>query len=214
MSLSTTATNALTFAEAGRINLAGAEISAYDPASKWLFVTSNTGLQVVSLANPAQPVLVTTLNFTTLGFATTDITSVAVSNGVLAVALPNADKALPGQVVFLNAANGALINAVTVGALPDSLTFTPDGSKLLVANEGELNSTGTDGDGSVSIIDLSNGAANATVTTATFEAFDGQEDALRAAGVRIFAGRSVSQDVEPEYIAVSADGLSAMVTFQ
>ncbi|NKE44254.1 hypothetical protein HB662_05660 [Roseomonas frigidaquae] len=214
MSLSTTPTNALNFAETGSIALAGAEISAFDKDSQRLFVTSSAGLQVVDLSNPAQPVLVTTIDFTGLGFATTDITSVAVSNGLVAVALPNADKALPGQVVFLNAADGTLINAVTVGALPDAVTFTPDGSKLLVANEGELNEAGTDGDGSVSIIDLSNGAASATVTTATFDAFDGQEDALRAAGVRIFEGRSVSQDVEPEYIAVAADGLSAMVTLQ
>jgi 2',3'-cyclic-nucleotide 2'-phosphodiesterase (5'-nucleotidase family) len=214
MSLSTTATNALTFAETGSLALAGAEISAFDPGSQRIFVTSNAGLQVVDLSDPAAPVLVTTIDFTDLGFATTDITSVAVKNGVVAVALPNADKALPGQVVLLNAADGALLSSVTVGALPDSLTFTPDGSRILVANEGELNEDGTDGDGSVSIIDLSAGAANATVTTATFDAFDGQEDALRAAGVRIFEGRSVSQDVEPEYVAISADGLTAMVTLQ
>ncbi len=214
MSLSTTPTNALTFAEAGHINLAGAEISAYDKVSQRLFVTSGAGLQIVDLSDPAQPVLVTTIDFTDLGFATTDITGVDVRNGVVAVALPNADKALPGQVVLLNAADGALLNAVTVGALPDNVTFTPDGSKVLVANEAELNSTGTDADGSVSIIDLSAGVANATVTTATFDAFNGQEDALRAAGVRIFEGRSVAQDVEPEYIAISADGLTAMVTLQ
>ncbi|WP_439596518.1 choice-of-anchor I family protein [Falsiroseomonas sp.] len=214
MSLSTIATNALSFAETGSLTLAGAEISAFDPGSDRLFVTSNAGLQVVDLSNPAAPVLLATIDFTDLGFATTDITSVAVKNGVVAVALPAADKAQPGQVVLLNAADGALLNAVTVGALPDSLTFTPDGSRILVANEGELNEDGTDGDGSVSIIDLSAGAANATVTTATFDAFDGQEDALRAEGVRIFAGRSVSQDVEPEYVAISADGQTAMVTLQ
>ncbi|NKC32554.1 choice-of-anchor I family protein [Falsiroseomonas selenitidurans] len=214
MSLSTTATNALTFSQSGNLALAGAEISAFDPASDRLFVTSSAGLQVVDLSDPAAPSLVSTIDFTTLGFATTDITSVAVKNGLVAVALPNADKTLPGQVVFLNAADGSLINAVTVGALPDSVTFTPDGTKLLVANEAELNETGTDADGSVSIIDVSAGAANATVTTATFDAFDGQEDALRAEGVRIFAGRSVSQDVEPEYIGVSADGSTALVTLQ
>ncbi|MBU8539284.1 choice-of-anchor I family protein [Falsiroseomonas tokyonensis] len=214
MSLSTTPTNALTIVESGSLALVGAEISAFDPGSNRLFVTSSAGLQVVDLSNPAEPVLLTTIDFTDLGFATTDITSVAVANGVVAVALPNADKAQPGQVVLLNAADGALLNAVEVGALPDSLTFTPDGNRILVANEGELNEDGTDGDGSVSIIDLGAGAANATVTTATFDAFDGQEDALRAEGVRIFAGRSVSQDVEPEYVAISADGQTAMVTLQ
>jgi 2',3'-cyclic-nucleotide 2'-phosphodiesterase (5'-nucleotidase family)/DNA-binding beta-propeller fold protein YncE len=214
MSLSTSPTNALSFSAAGALTLAGAEISAYDRGSELLFVTSNSGLQVVDLSDPALPALVRTIDFTTLGFATTDITSVAVANGIVAVALPNADKALPGQVLLLDAATQAVLNTIEVGALPDSLTFTPDGQRLLVANEGELNAAGTDGDGSVSIVDLGAGAADATVRTATFDAFDGQEDALRAAGVRIFAGRSVSQDVEPEYIAVSADGLTALVTLQ
>ena len=50
--------------------------------------------------------------------------------------------------------------------------------------------------------------------TATFDSFNGQEAALRAAGVRIFEGKSVSMDVEPEYIAISPDGATAMVTLQ
>ena len=68
--------------------------------------------------------------------------------------------------------------------------------------------------GSVSVIDISGGIAGATVATAGFEAFDGQEDALRAEGVRIFPGNTVSQDVEPEYIAVSADGMTARISLQ
>ncbi len=212
--LSTTPTNAVTAAQVGRVSLAGAEISAFDPGSDRLFVTSSSGLQVVNLANPAAPTLLTTIDFTALGFASTDITSVAVKNGIVAVALPNADKTLPGKVVFLNAADGALLGSVDVSALPDMLTFTADGEKVLVANEGETPASGTDPDGSVSIIDLSGGVASATVQTATFTAFNGQEDALRADGVRIFAGKTVAQDVEPEYIAISPDGRTAMVTLQ
>ncbi len=212
--LSTTPTNDLTFNHAGTINLAGAEISAFDPASDRLFVTSSSGLQVVSLTNPASPTLITTVDFTALGFASTDITSVAVRNGIVAVALPNADKTLPGQVVFLNASDHALLGAVEVGALPDMLTFTADGTRVLVANEGEVPASGIDPEGSVSIIDISGGVGSATVRTATFTAFNGQEDALRAEGVRIFAGKTVAQDVEPEYIAISPDGATAMVTLQ
>jgi len=215
MPLSTTPTNDLTFNLQSSLTLAGAEISAFDALSKRLFVTSNAGLQVVDLVNPAAPVLITTVNFTSLGFATTDVTSVAVRNGVVAVALPDADKSLPGKVVFLNAADHSVLGSVDVGALPDMLTFTPDGTKVLVANEGEYLVNGTSGGaGSVSVIDISGGVASATVQTAGFTAFDGQEAALRAAGVRIFAGQTVSQDVEPEYIAVSPDGTKAMVTLQ
>ncbi|MCA9070715.1 MAG: choice-of-anchor I family protein, partial [Planctomycetaceae bacterium] len=68
--------------------------------------------------------------------------------------------------------------------------------------------------GSVSIIDLSNGVANATVQTADFTSFDGQEASLKAQGVRLFPDKSVSEDVEPEYIAISPDGLTARVTLQ
>ena len=214
-SSSTTPTDALAVTLRGSLGLAGAEISAFDAASRHLFVTASNGLQVVDLADPAAPLLLTTLDFTRLGFATTDITSVAAKGGIVAVALPNADKAQPGQVIFLDATSNAVLGAVTVGALPDMLTFTPDGTKVLVANEGEVVSDADfGGDGTVSIIDLSAGIAAATVQTAGFASFDGQEAALRAAGVRIWAGKSISEDVEPEYIAVSADGTTAMVTLQ
>ena len=52
-------------------------------------------------------------------------------------------------------------NSVDVGALPDMLTFTPDGAKILVANEGEPDGD-IDPDGSVSIINLSSGVLSAT----------------------------------------------------
>jgi hypothetical protein len=44
----------------------------------------------------------------------------------------------PGKAVFFNT-SGDFINSVTVGSLPDMLTFTPDGDRVLVANEGEPN---------------------------------------------------------------------------
>jgi hypothetical protein len=93
------------------------------------------------------------------------------------------------------------------------LTFTPDGNRVLVANEGEARGA-IDPNGSVSIIDLSTGVLNATVNTATFTRFNGQENTLRNQGVRIFPGQTVSQDVEPEYITVSDDGTSAWVSLQ
>jgi len=53
------------------------------------------------------------------------------------------------------------------------------------------------------------------VSSAGFGSFDGQIASLRTAGVRIYGpGASVSQDLEPEYITVSADSKTAYVTLQ
>ncbi|OYD92130.1 hypothetical protein CDG76_25415 [Nostoc sp. 'Peltigera membranacea cyanobiont' 210A] len=99
------------------------------------------------------------------------------------------------------------------------LTFTPDGTKVLVANEGEPNSYGqpnsVDPEGSVSIINIAGGVANATVAQASFTSFNNQIATLKAAGVRITGpGSTVAQDLEPEYIAVSPDGQTARITLQ
>jgi len=213
MALETTPTNAIKIEALDSITLAGAEISAYDAATKRIFVTSSSGLQIVDATDPRALTLVTTIAPAALGFGSSDVTSVAAKNGIIAVALPNSDKTLPGQVLFLDA-NGNLLGSVQVGSLPDMVTFTADGTKVLVANEGEVATNGTDpAPGSVSIIDISGGFP-AVVSTASFAAFDGQEAALRDAGVRIFPGKTVSQDVEPEYIAISPDGTKAFVTLQ
>ncbi|MEB3225017.1 MAG: choice-of-anchor I family protein, partial [Synechococcus sp.] len=92
-------------------------------------------------------------------------------------------------------------------------TFTPDGQKVVVANEGEPNEDySEDPEGSVSIIDLSQGIAQATVKTADFRAFNGKEldDSVRIFGLNA----SVAQDLEPEYVAVAKDSKTAWVTLQ
>ena len=83
--------------------------------------------------------------------------SVDTFDGVVAVAVESADKAtIPGTVEFHDAdGDGTPIEVVTVGYLPDMVTFTPDGSKVVVANEGEPNSDYTaDPPGSISVIDV------------------------------------------------------------
>ena len=195
--------------EAGRYYGAVAEISAYDPITKRLFVTGEgSDVEVLDLSNPASPMLVDSLPY--------DATSVAVKNGVLAVAVPDpTDKTLNGQ-VYLYDDLASLENPVSieVGALPDMLAFTPDGRRILVANEGERGDL-VDPPGSVSIIDVSRGIAKANEKKATFERFNNQRDRLVAQGVRIFPdAQSVAQDLEPEYIAISDDGKTAWITLQ
>jgi len=190
----------------------GSEIVAIDQASGRVFNTFgggveirdiNTGLKIGDLTLPG----------------TGGVNSIAVSNGILAVAAAANVEQDPGSVAFFSttdAPGSSPINTVTAGALPDMVTFTPDGNRVLVANEGEPNDLYTvDPEGSISIIDISAGVGNASVTHLDFNAFDGMEAAIEAEGGRIFGpGATVSMDLEPEYITVSPDGTTAFVTLQ
>ncbi|MGF1568616.1 MAG: choice-of-anchor I family protein [Nodosilinea sp.] len=198
----------------------GAEILAFDPTRQVLYVVSGGDiLQVLDASDPANLSSLLTVDLAEqasvpIGGAN----SVAYKNGLLAVAIGAAEATDPGVVALVNIDTFAAdptgsVNVVTVGSLPDMVTFSPDGTKVLVANEGEPGEA-VDPDGSVSIIDVANGIAAATVQTAVFTAFNGQEDSLRADGVRIFPDATAAQDIEPEYIAVSADGTQAFVTLQ
>ena len=184
-----------------------AEIAAYDDVSQQLFITNadaNT-VDVVSIVDPSNPLLVKKIELDPFGGG---VNSVAFSNGILAVAVENDNAQENGTVALFNAA-GDDIKQFTVGALPDMLTFTPDGNKLLVANEGEPSDDYTvDPEGSVSIIDL----LTDTVKTAGFTQFN---NALLDDSIRIFGpGATVAQDLEPEYITVTPDGKTAYVALQ
>ena len=190
--------------ETGIFDESAAEIPAYDPISKSLFVTNGDSdqIDVIDLANPNSP----TLKFSIpLGGG---VNSVAYSNNIIAAAV-EADMAQdPGFVKFFST-DGTFLNQVQVGALPDMLTFTPDGAKLLVANEGEPNDDyDNDPEGSVSIINIS----DFSVTTAGFGKFNGT---TLDESIRIFGpGATVAQDLEPEYITVSEDSKTAWVSLQ
>ncbi|MBL0175802.1 MAG: choice-of-anchor I family protein [Ignavibacteria bacterium] len=198
----------------GVYNASAAEIVAHDPASQRLFFVRGAApiLTAVSIANPAAPAFAFDINIATFwsgGSAFGGANSVAVRNSTLAVAVEASPKTDPGRVMFFST-NGVYLGQVTVGALPDMLTFNEDGTKILVANEGEPNSygqpTSVDPEGSISIVDISGGIAGATVATVSFASYNGQLATLRAAGVRIFGpGATVAQDLEPEYITTKGD---------
>ncbi|MEM9849255.1 MAG: choice-of-anchor I family protein, partial [Bacteroidota bacterium] len=138
-----------------------------------------------------------------------------VFDGLVAVASEAEKVDANGKVVFFDT-DGTYINDVEVGVLPDMLIFTHVGDKVIVANEGEPNDDYTiDPEGSISIIDVSNGAADATVTNITFTEFNDFQEVIVAGGVRVFGpGATVAQDAEPEYIAISEDDATAFVVLQ
>ena len=195
-----------------------AEIVAFDPVTRRLFVVNAAAVtvDVLDISNPANPQRVQNIDATAEGGGAN---SVAVFGGVAAVAIEANQKTDPGKVVFYDTDTLDKLGEATVGALPDMLTFTRDGTAVLVANEGESNGYGNpdsvDPVGSVSVIDVRGGFANPAVATAGFEAFNSQADALRAQGVRIYGpGATVAQDLEPEYIAEAVDGPTAWVNLQ
>jgi hypothetical protein len=192
-----------------------AEIVAHDATNQRLFVVNANAatVDVLDIRNPSAPVLVNTIDASREGASAN---SVAVYGDLVAVAIEAEVKQDNGKVVFYNVSDLSKVGEVTVGALPDMVTFTRDGKKVLVANEGEPSDDYTrDPEGSVSVIDLGNGVDKATVKTADFRAFNGREQALRESGIRIFGpGASAAQDFEPEYITVSVDNTRAWVALQ
>lgn len=207
------------FKQTATIDLGGetaSEISAYDPTTKKLFVVSNDGaakVDVVDMANYPTIAKSQTLTFS----SNAGINSVAVKNGLLAIALDGVNKQASGDVVIYKTADLSQVKNIAVGAMPDMVTFTPDGNYILTANEGEPSDDYTvDPVGSISVIDVNN---NYAVKTFDFSGFESQKANLVAGGFRVYGGpdgkkSSFAQDIEPEYIAVASDSKKAWVTLQ
>ena len=227
-----------------------AEIVAYHEASKSSFhiadveaVAPATGrvltVQRMSLANlsstgltPATTASNLSINGTndvaadvnTDGFVAGGIQSLDISGDLMAVAVSSSPKTNQGVVAFYNIASSGdltFLKAVQVGVLPDSVSFSPDGSSLVVANEGELSdSFGTDGidpEGSISIVRITGGVPADSAVQLRFVDFNtgASRAAELPAGVRIGRPNAyVAQDLEPEFVAISQDSRTAFITLQ
>ena len=238
------ATTGVALSVVGRAVVGGvgaAEIVQYHAATQTIYAT-NSETATISVINIADltgdaleaPITSTNLTNTSIelpkdadGTALAGLTSIAVHGDLMAVAIPAEDKATNGFVVFYNGLNDgtpAMLGMVEVGNLPDNVVFTPDGSKVLTANEGEPSSDYTiDPEGSISIIDISDGAPAETATTLTFEAYNDAQADLEAMGMQfpnpsgrtikgVAINTTVAMDLEPEYI--TATDATAYVTLQ
>lgn len=190
-----------------------AEITAYDPETKRLFVVNNGAvnkIDVIGLDNLSNLSVIHSIELAPYGGL---VNSLSVHDGLLAAAIESVNKQEPGKVVIFKTKNYSLVKQVQVGALPDMVTWSPDGKFILTANEGEPSTDYVnDPVGTVSIISVKN---NYSVVNLDFGGFAGQADALKAKGLRVFGpGASFAQDMEPEYIAVSDDSKTAWVTLQ
>lgn len=209
---------------------AAAEIVAFDAPTAQLYVVNaqSETVDIVDLSSPANPVLSSTLDVSAdVAAARTDVASadalgpansVSINAGIVAVAIEANPKTDLGYVAFYQASDGSFLSAVQVGSLPDMVTFSPNGNFVITANEGEPNDDYTvDPDGTISVIDVSGGVAtvlDADVATLDFSGFAASD--LRDMGVRLSMpfGATVAQDMEPEYIAVSADSATAWASLQ
>lgn len=202
--------------ETGVFGQSAAEITAYDATTKRLFVVNaQKGLvDVLDVSKPESPVHLTELSARDI-LPESEVNSVSVHNGIVALAVQAKNKTDPGLVAFFSSQDLKFISKVAVGSLPDMVTFSPDGKTVLVANEAEPNDDySIDPEGSVSIINISD-ISKPTAVTADFKLWNDKKAALIKSGVRIFGpNATVAQDLEPEYISISDDSKTAWVTLQ
>lgn len=193
-----------------------AEVVAFDPLSKKVFFTSSSDneLSLLDLKDPKNPSLLLKIDLSSYGGGPN---SVDVNNGIVAVAMEANIPTDPGSIIFFDTA-GTYLNQITAGALPDMLIFNSSGSLLLVANEGEPNNDYTvDPEGSITIIDLSQGVNSASSVHLGFSYYNDKKQSLMNKGIRIFGNNglaTVSEDLEPEFIALTEDNSMAYVNCQ
>ncbi|AZQ84259.1 alkaline phosphatase [Colwellia sp. Arc7-635] len=164
------------------------------------------------------------------------VNSIAIKGDLLAIAIEGEVKQAPGAILFYSlsaSGEGTFIKAVEAGALPDMVTFTPDGNKVLVANEGEPNADySNDPEGSISVISVVDMLPADVAMTINLgsdivfsddnlspEHYDTDEKRfaiLAKAGVKFAGptGNTVAKDLEPEYITTSSNNEIAYVSLQ
>lgn len=136
-----------------------------------------------------------------------------------------------GRIAFFDLSSGSILKTLDVGYHPDSVSMTPDGTKLLIANEGEYGSTNSTAEsfaraGSVSVVNLSgitNASGLSALTSSNVSTYDFSAGNLGSGvslqGIRdnmLTTNNATTSagfaNIEPEYIALTND--KAHVTLQ
>ncbi|PMG12194.1 alkaline phosphatase [Vibrio splendidus] len=200
-----------------------AEIVSYDSCTDKLYVVNAQAqkVDVLSMNADSAPTSEGSIDLQSAALASgIDIgaaNSVSTHQGLVAVAIENADKQQNGIIALYRSDTLELITTYTAGALPDMVSFSKDGRYIASANEGEPNADySIDPEGSVTLVDLTNGPLKAKVTQIDFKAFNqGQpRHAELTDKVRISApNATVAQDLEPEYLTFADNG-KLYVAFQ
>jgi hypothetical protein len=205
-----------------------AEIVTFDKTTQSTFVVNaeSKKIDVIDSRDIQKPRLLTSLNVGAdiqkhLNAQAGASNSVDVFDGLLAVAIEAENKTDAGWVAFYDTQNLSFIDAVSVGALPDMVTFTENGKQLLVAVEGEPSDKtyALDPAGEVAIIDIDwhQNILKTSLTRLDFNEFNqggSRFDELPKQLVLNGFQATVAQDLEPEYVAVNKNSTKAYVSMQ
>lgn len=198
-----------------------AEIVSYNPDNGKAYVVNGQAgvLNVVTVNADGSLTTEESIQVQNLidGFTYGDMTSVAVDsvNDHVVIALQAADYAAAGRIAVLDY-DGNLLKSYETGVQPDMVTVSSDGKWILTADEGEPREgygAGTvDPAGSVTLVN----AETDEVKVIGFSGFDSTELAGQGILFNKVDGQilSATQDLEPEYIALSGDNSKAYISLQ
>ena len=157
--------------------------------------------------------------------ATLSVSSVAADPlgrgfGVASI-IPKDNTTVLGKVAFFDLHTGAVLRVVDVGFHPDAVRFTPDGRRVIVANEGEYTAGAAQAPGSISIVNLTGSNASTDLQlraplVATVDFRDGLAPGVSLDGLRFnVTGVPAAErylHVEPEFPVATNE--RAYVTLQ
>ncbi|MCG8418928.1 MAG: endonuclease/exonuclease/phosphatase family protein [Proteobacteria bacterium] len=198
---------------ARRADIGPAEIVAAAPDGQWLaYTVSDRGVVgFLDLSRPGSPSFLAEVDVanTVTNVGAGEPTSVGITpNGVYAVVavkdttdpIGNAD---PGSLVFIDAASLTIAGQVAVGVGPDSVKVTPDGVRVLVAIEDEEDD------------DLGHQAQSrpGSIQVATIDYANPSNSQVATVALTPDVGNNPT-DPQPEFVDVSADSTTAIVSLQ
>jgi len=204
-----------------------AEIVDYSSDEEALYyVNADAGtVGILDITDPTLPVEIETVSVAdsvdanTNGFVTGGINACSVGPDYFVVAVENDDKQADGVIAFFNL-DGTFITTVPAGALPDNIQVSANGDYVVSANEGEPDDDYlVDPLGSITIVDVSGGAASVSASNANTYDFSAWNGTTFTDGTRIFGEQggtpsTVAEDLEPEYVAFNEDQTKAFVVCQ
>lgn len=195
-----------------------AEIVSFDAVNRRLYTTNAGGVEYFKVGPGGTVAHKGAIDMSSALPAVNSVASVSIDPlgrgfGAASV-IPNPNDSSVGAIVIFDTTTNAILKTLSIGYNPDSASFTPDGQRIVIADEGERNTL--DPDGSLSVVDVS-GVASAADIADLAQSDVGRFD-FRApnlgAGVTLdnlrvhptnVANRAA--DMEPEYVSADNDGV-------